>query len=177
MHMSKALIKRKTAHRKKDRQSERGRLNNHEEAPCNGTVFLQPWYRETTTKPYTYFVVYHIHCKKSMEELKIMRRLTLKEFSESPSLSSVHKYILFSDNQKWRSIDDIIRFDIVFSDISIGFNPNTVSFKNGSDCVVSLQKIKFVTLDENSVIGTVFTFVCESQSESPNHNKYTFVFQ
>lgn len=103
-----------------------------------------------------------------------MRKISISEFKNYFDKLSPKYIILSSENQKWQSIINTFRMDLVFDSLIISFNPNVISLisKNGS---VSFERVKHIVENEQSLIGGVFGVVCVDLCDNSKEITYTII--
>ena len=92
-----------------------------------------------------------------------MQKISLSEFSRCCSAQPYTRFILSTDNQAWDKIDNTMRMEFEFNSISVSYNPNIISLSLGSN-YMSFERVKYIKIEESSILGTVYTIVCGNPS-------------
>lgn len=100
--------------------------------------------------------------------------LTNREFSDYCMDKNYTKYLFDSCNQKNMGFDTPCNIRQIYTDMKISFNPNEIYFSYGRN-YLCLNRVKYITVDENSVLGTVFTIHCKSYGNDAEIKEYTIV--
>lgn len=103
-----------------------------------------------------------------------MQKLSVWEFKKYCADLSPQSYLLSTENQKWDDIDNTIRYKAEFCVMIINFNPNTIRFKSG-DNYLKLERVKYIKVDEKSLLGDVFTIVCGNLLDNICDKPYTII--
>lgn len=101
-----------------------------------------------------------------------MKKLSVMEFKEYCDKLSPKNYIYDTANQKNVDISNTLRVKDKFCRIRISLNPNIIVISSG-DNYMSFERVKQVIIDDKSLLGTIFTFVCDN----PQDNTYTIIAQ
>ena len=105
-----------------------------------------------------------------------MQKLSVREFKEYCAKLSPHKYVFSTENQEGDKVESTIRGEAEFNSMIISFNPNTIRLKSGRNHI-KFERVKYIKVEEKSMIGDVFTIVCGGFSAETNDNLYTVVAQ
>ena len=54
-----------------------------------------------------------------------------------------------------------MRMEFEFNSISVSYNPNIIRLSLGSN-YMSFERVKYIRIEESSILGTVYTIVCGS---------------
>lgn len=102
-----------------------------------------------------------------------MQNLSIKEFKNYCLDVSANKYIFLTDNQQLGMQDKTCDLELEFKQMKINFNPNSIYLKSDHSSM-SIKRIKYIQVDEKSVLGDVFTIVCGDNSKDKS---YTIIAQ
>ena len=96
----------------------------------------------------------------------------LKRYCEGRSM----RRILFcTENQKWDTVENPMKANLVFSSILIACNPNIICLKAGEN-MLYFERVKCVNVDtERSILGTVLDVVCGDSTGKTNDVHYTLI--
>lgn len=104
-----------------------------------------------------------------------MQNLSMQEFKKMFELSPSSEFIFSSENQSWNIKESALSAKLTFTAMVVVFNPNTIYFKNSTDCIC-FNRVKRVDVSDNkSILGTVFTIVCGDHDNNFNDTKYTMI--
>ncbi|MCM1222381.1 MAG: hypothetical protein NC548_48730 [Lachnospiraceae bacterium] len=96
----------------------------------------------------------------------------LKKYCATIKPARIH---FSTENQLWFKVSDPCKVDLSFPVMLIYENPNLILLKSDTS-LVSLDRVKFIEVDtETTVLGTIFTVVCGSQSTSENDITYRLI--
>lgn len=104
-----------------------------------------------------------------------MQKISLSEFSRRCSAQSYTRFILSTDNQAWwYKIDNTMRMEFEFNSIRVSYNPNIIRLILGSN-YMSLERVKYIRIEDSSILGVVYTIVCGNDSSVKSDNFYTII--
>ncbi len=103
-----------------------------------------------------------------------MQKLSVREFKEYCDDLSPHSFIFDSVNQDWCTTGETMKIKLVFDNLKISFNPNTIYLSSVSSKVL-FERVKYVQVCEPSLLGAVFTIVCGDFSSNNRNKSYTII--
>lgn len=98
-----------------------------------------------------------------------MHELSVREFKKYCDRTKILCIIFDTDNQKWSKIEHNLRMKLVFDNVSINYNPNTICLSSSSSRIY-LDRVKRIKQCEESLLGDVFDIVCSDKT-------YTLIVQ
>lgn len=103
-----------------------------------------------------------------------MQKLSVREFENFfNSFPSAH-VILDSVNQSWFTISETMQIKAEFDDVKISLNPNSMRLGSKTGSVI-LNRVKYIEIEEPSLLGSVFSVVCGDASNNNNNKSYTII--
>lgn len=103
-----------------------------------------------------------------------MQKLSVREFKDFCGQQQNLRIILDSVNQNWATVRDTMKIKAVFDSVKISFNPNTVYLCSPLG-TIRFDRVKYVEMDEPSLLGAVFSVVCGDISTTDNDKSYTII--
>lgn len=105
-----------------------------------------------------------------------MKKISVMEFKEYCDKMSHKSFVYDTVNQSWDGAGNMMRIKIRFCDMKIIFNPNIICLASGEN-YMKFERVKQVIVNEKSLLGTIFTFVCGDSQGDSNNITYTVIAQ
>lgn len=103
-----------------------------------------------------------------------MRKLSVREFKDLCENLPQHGFNFDSINQDWYSASETMKLKQEFSSIKISFNPNTIYLCSSLGCL-KFERVKYIRIEEPSLLGTIFTIVCGDLITNTSNKAYTLI--
>lgn len=103
-----------------------------------------------------------------------MQKLSVREFGDFCAQLPQKRIIFDSVNQDWCAVENTMKIKHYFDNIKISFNPNTV-FLCSSLGTTRFERVKYIVIDEPSLLGAVFTIVCGDSFTKDKDKSYTLI--
>lgn len=103
-----------------------------------------------------------------------MQKLSILEFRDLCNNMPQCCYIYDSINQDWNTVGDTMKIKQNFDGIKINFNPNTICLISSFGRLI-FERVKYIRIEEPSILGLVFTVVCGDFSTNDNNKSYTII--
>lgn len=105
-----------------------------------------------------------------------MRNLSLSEFKKICDVNSLSTFIFSTSNQLWNTVSNTLHAELCFTNLFIGFNPNTICMKDSTNNNISLHRVKTIHLcEKESLLGMVFKVTCGDLSSGNDDLEYTII--
>lgn len=103
-----------------------------------------------------------------------MQKLSVREFKDFCGKIPQHRFIFDSVNQDWCTVGETMKIKQNFDGVKINFNPNTICLCSSFGKLI-FERVKYIRIEEPSMLGVVFTIVCGDFSTNANNKSYTII--
>lgn len=103
-----------------------------------------------------------------------MQKLSVSEFRDFCEKIPQRRFIFDSINQDWCAVTETMKIKQNFDGVKINFNPNTICLFSSVGRLI-FERVKYIRMEEPSMLGIVFTIVCGDFSTNTNNKSYTII--
>ena len=105
-----------------------------------------------------------------------MQKLSVCEFKNLVNETQCHRIIFDSSNQDSCYPDETLSIKLVFDNIKVFMNPNTICLSSPNSSMW-MKGVKYITKGRYSLLGDIYHVVCESSNPELTTMSHTIVIE